>query len=48
LNEKFLAALMLNGANGTKYYDLKRSMKVNFVTGTSTYPKSLEGCPPHP
>jgi hypothetical protein len=40
--EKFLAALMLNGANGTKYNNLKRSMKENFVTGTSTYPGSPE------
>jgi hypothetical protein len=41
--KKFLAALMLNGANGAKYSDLKRSMlKENFVTGTSTYPKSPE------
>ncbi len=33
---------MLNGANGTKYNKLKRSMKENFVTGTSTYPRSPE------
>ena len=33
---------MLSGANGVKYNDLKRSMKENFVTGTSTYPKSPE------
>jgi hypothetical protein len=42
MREKFLAELMLNGANGTKYNDLKRSMKENFVTGTSTYPGSPE------
>ncbi len=36
VREKFLAALMLNSANGTKYNELKRSMKENFVTGTST------------
>ncbi len=33
---------MLNGANGTKYNDLKRSMKENFVTGMTTYPGSPE------
>ncbi len=42
MREKFLAALMLNGANGTKYNDLKRSMKESFVTGTSTYLGSPE------
>ncbi len=42
VRKKFLAALMLNGANGTKYNDLKRSMKENFVTGTGTYPGSPE------
>jgi hypothetical protein len=42
VREKFLAVLMLNGVNGTKYNDLKRSMKENFVTGTSTYPGSPE------
>lgn len=42
VREKFLAALMLSGANGTKYNDLKRGMKENFVTGTSTYPESPE------
>jgi hypothetical protein len=42
MHEKFPTALMLNGANGTKYNDLKRSMKENFVTGTSTYPGSPE------
>jgi hypothetical protein len=35
IRKKFLAVLMLNGANGTKYNDLKRSMKKNFVTGMS-------------
>jgi hypothetical protein len=40
--KKFLAALMLSGANGAKYSDLKRGMRENFVTGTSTYPKSPE------
>jgi hypothetical protein len=40
--EKFLAALMLNGANGTIYNNLKRSMKEIFAMGTSTYPKSPE------
>jgi hypothetical protein len=42
VHKKFLAALMLNGANGTKYNNLKRSMKENFVTGTSTSSKSPE------
>jgi hypothetical protein len=42
VREKFLAALMLNGANETKYNNLKRSMKENFMAGTSTYPKSPE------
>jgi hypothetical protein len=42
MRDKFLAALMLSGANGAKYNDLKRNMKENFVTGTSTYPESPE------
>jgi hypothetical protein len=42
VREKFLAALMLSGANGATYNDLKRGMKENFVTGTSTYPESPE------
>ena len=42
VREKFLAALMLSGANGAKYNYLKQGMKENFVTGTSTYPKSPE------
>jgi hypothetical protein len=40
--EKFLAALMLSGANGAKYKDLKRGMKENFVKGTRKYPESPE------
>jgi len=40
--KKFLATLMLSGENGAKYNDLKRGMKENFVTGTSTYPESPE------
>ena len=40
IREKFLAALMLSGVNGAKYNDLKQIMKENFLTGTSTYPKS--------
>jgi len=40
--EKFLAALMLSGANGAKYNDLNRGMKENFVTGTSAYLESPE------
>ncbi len=39
VREKFLAALMLSGVNGAKY-NVKRGMKENFVTGTSTYPES--------
>ena len=42
VRDKFLAALMLSGANGAKYNDLKRSMKENFVMGTSKYPESSE------
>jgi hypothetical protein len=42
VRDKFLAVIMLTGANGAKYNDLKRNMKENFVTGTSTYPKSPE------
>ena len=42
VQEKVLAALMLDGANGTMYNDLKRSTKENFVMGTSTYPGSSE------
>jgi hypothetical protein len=38
--KKFLAALMLNSANGTQINGLKRMMKENFLMGTSTYPKS--------
>jgi hypothetical protein len=40
--KKFMAVLMLNGANGAKYNDLNRCMKKNFVTGTSTYPVNPE------
>jgi hypothetical protein len=40
--KKFLAALMLSGANGTKYNNLKQGMKENFVMGTSKYPESPE------
>ncbi len=35
VRDKFLVALMLSGANGAKYNDLKRNIKENFVTGTS-------------
>jgi hypothetical protein len=38
MRDKFLAALMLSGANGAKYNDLKRNMKENFATGLSRYP----------
>ena len=42
VREKFLATLMLNGANRDKYGELKRSMAENYVTGTSEYPESPE------
>ncbi len=42
VRDKFLAALMLSGANCDRYGDLKRSMAENYVTGTSKYPKSPE------
>jgi hypothetical protein len=42
IREKFLPVLMLSGANGAKYNDLKRGKKENFVTGTRTYLKSSE------
>ncbi len=42
LRDKFLAALMLSGANRDRYGDLKRSMAENYVKGTSKYPESLE------
>jgi hypothetical protein len=40
--KKFLAALMLDGANGQKYGELKRGMAENYVTGMSEYPESPE------
>ncbi len=42
VRDKFLAALMLNGANAAKYNKLKRSIAENYVTGTSKYPESPE------
>ena len=42
MREKFLAALMLNGANASKYGELKRSMAENYVTRMSEYPESSE------
>jgi len=42
VREKFLAALMLNGANASKHRELKRSMAENYVTGMSEYSKSPE------
>ncbi len=42
VREKNLAALMLNGANGQKYGELKRGMAENYVTGPSEYPESTE------
>ncbi len=43
VHEKFLATLMLNGANCEKYGELKCSMAENYVMGTSKYPESPEG-----
>ncbi len=43
VRDKFLAALMLSGANGAKYNDLKRNMKENFMTGISRYPENPKG-----
>ena len=40
--EKFLAALMLSGANRAMYNNLKRGMKENIVTRMSLYPESPE------
>jgi hypothetical protein len=42
MQDKFLAALMLSGANCNRYGDLKRSMAENYATGTSKYPGSPE------
>ncbi len=42
VQEKFLAALMLDGVNCDKCGNLKRSMQENYVTGTSKYPVSPE------
>ena len=42
VQDKFLAALMLSGANCDRYGELKRSMAENYGTGTSEYPKSPE------
>jgi hypothetical protein len=42
VGEKFLVALVLNGANCDKYGNLKRSIQENYMTGTSKYPVSPE------
>ncbi len=42
VREKFLTVLILNGANGSKYNDLKRSMNKNYVMGTRKYPEIQE------
>jgi len=42
VREKFLAALMLNGANASKYGELKCSMTEKYVTGMSEFPESPE------
>ncbi len=39
---KFLAALMLDGANRQKYGELKKGMAENYVTRMSEYPESPE------
>ncbi len=40
VRDKFLATLMLNGANAAKYNELKHNIAENYVTGTSKYPES--------
>ncbi len=40
VRKKIFAALMLDGANGQKYGELKRGMAENYVMGTSEYPES--------
>ncbi len=40
VRDKFLAALVLNGVNTSKYNELKRSMSEIYVTRTSKYPES--------
>jgi hypothetical protein len=42
VRDKFLATLIINGANAAKYNKLKRGMAENYVTRTSEYPESLE------
>jgi hypothetical protein len=42
--KKILAALMLNGTNGQKYGELKRSMAENYATGTREYPRVQRWC----
>jgi hypothetical protein len=42
VHDKFLAALMLSGANREKYGELNQSVADNYVTGTSEYPESPE------
>jgi hypothetical protein len=42
MQEKLLAALMLNGANQDRHGELKRSMAENYVTKTGAYPKRPE------
>jgi hypothetical protein len=42
VRNKFLAALMLIGANREKYGKLKHSMAENYVTRTSKYPECPE------
>jgi hypothetical protein len=42
VRDKFLATLMLSGANREKYGKLKHGMAENYVAGTSEYPESPE------
>jgi hypothetical protein len=42
MQEKLLAALMLNGVNQDRYGELKRSIAKNYGTKTGAYPKSPE------
>jgi hypothetical protein len=40
MRDKFLAALMLNGTNASKYNELKLSISENYVARRSKYPES--------
>ena len=45
VRDKFLAVLMLNGANAAKYNELKHGIAENYVTGPSKYPENSELVP---